>query len=55
MSFFSSQPHFSIFTVRAHGVRQIDNRGYQYNKKWVINDKQNAVVNRNKIGGFGWN
>ena len=48
-----SPPHFSIFTVGAHGVRPIDNRGYQYNKKWVINDKQNAVVNRNKIGGLG--
>ncbi len=53
MSFFSSQPHFSIFTVGAHGVRPIDNRSYQYDKKWVINDKQNVVVNGNKIRFLG--
>jgi hypothetical protein len=34
-------------------VRPIDNRGYQYDKKWVINNKQNAVMNGNKIGVLG--
>jgi hypothetical protein len=53
MSFFSSPSYFSIFTIGAHGVRPIDDRGYQYDKKWVINDKQNTVMNGNKIGGLG--
>jgi hypothetical protein len=48
-----SPPHFSIFTVGAHGVRPINNRGYQCDKKWVINDQQNAVMNGNKIGVLG--
>jgi hypothetical protein len=34
-------------------VRPIDNRGYQYDKKWAINDKQNVVMNGNKIGVLG--
>jgi hypothetical protein len=34
-------------------VRPIDNRGYQYDKKWVINDKQNVIMNRKKIGCLG--
>ena len=34
-------------------MRPINNRGYQYDKKRVINDKQNAVMNRNKIGDLG--
>jgi len=34
-------------------MRLIDNRGYQYDKKWVINDKQNAVMNGNKIEVLG--
>ena len=34
-------------------MRPIDNRGYQYDKKWVINDKRNAVMNGNKIGVLG--
>jgi hypothetical protein len=35
---------------RAPNMRPIDNRGYQYDKKWVINDKQNAVMNGIKSG-----
>ncbi len=34
-------------------MRPIDNRGYQYDKKWAINDKQNVVMNRNKVGVLG--
>ena len=34
-------------------MRPIDNRGYQYEKKWVINDKRNLVMNGNKIGVLG--
>ena len=60
MSFFKSRLYFSTPTINlitfiywAHCVRPIDDRGYKYDKKWVINDKQNAVMNGNKIGGLG--
>jgi len=36
-----------------HGLRPIDDCGYQYVKKWVIDDKQNTVMNGNKIGVLG--
>ena len=34
-------------------MRPIDNRVDKYDKKWVVNDKQNAVMNGNKIGSLG--
>ena len=34
-------------------MRPINNRVDKYDKKWVINDKQNAVMNGNKIGDLG--
>ena len=34
-------------------MRPIDNRGYKYDTKWVINNKKNAVMNGNKIGVLG--